>query len=67
MTYHYAINEAALNALKALDRHDRSRIPRVSLLPSMPAPRGVIYMPQPETVELPRTEWFVIGETRGSA
>ena len=66
MTYHYAINEAALNALKALDRHDRSRIPRVSLLPSMPVPL-VIHMPPPETVELPRTEWFVIGETRGSA
>jgi hypothetical protein len=55
-------------ALDALDRHSRSRIPRVSLQPGMPAPPNVIHMPPPPyDVDLPRSEYFRLGDVQGRA
>lgn len=56
-----------IETYKALDRHERSRVPRVSLQPSMPAPRGVIHMPTPDVYDLPATEFYRMGDVQGSA
>jgi len=65
MIYHIATVKAAY---RALDRHDRSRIPRVSLQPGMPAPPNVIHMPPPPyDVDLPRSEFYRMDDVQGSA
>lgn len=62
MIYHIATVEAAY---RALDRHSRSRIPRVSL---QPAPPNVIHMPPaPYDYDLPRSEYFRLDDVQGSA
>lgn len=62
MIYHIATVKAAY---RALDRHDRSRIPRVSL---QPAPPNVIHMPPPPyDVDLPRSEFYRMDDVQGSA
>ena len=65
MIYHIATVKAAY---RALDRHDRSRIPRVGLRAPMPAPPNVIHMPPPPyDVDLPRSEYFRMDDVQGSA
>jgi hypothetical protein len=62
MIYHILTVEAALDAL---DRHDRSRSPRVSL---HPAPPNVIHMPPPPyDYDLPTTEFYRLDDVHGSA
>ena len=61
MTYHIATVAAAY---RALDRHERSRIPRVSL---QPAPPDVIHAPREYDYDLPRSEYFRLDDVQGSA